>query len=275
MIGTTQQAIGVGKASVFTFEIAKLIFDQRKLLKFVNLVAQQVETRVALGASAGQVFTFILQLSPATPGVAQFGTSRHGKGEIVLTCRQQPIHHDLLAHVIPIAIPIEIDPSIQIAARCGGNNGYRNHVAFDQHRTEDDTVVKLVATQCCIRLDIDIGTEEQGEILALTVESAKRSNDLATLRYSEGFSDYERVLNAQQALFNQQLRYVANRGDAVTTLANLYTALGGGWENRDGLPYINPETLEVMQERTDWGGMIDDAMPSEEDKERRFRKVDW
>ncbi len=33
--------------------------------------------------------------------------------------------------------------------------------------------------------------------------------------------------------------------------------LGGGWENRDGLPYIDPETLELMQDRTDWGDLIE------------------
>jgi len=89
-----------------------------------------------------------------------------------------------------------------------------------------------------------------------TVESAVRSNELSTLRYSEGFSDYERVLNSQQALFQQQQRYITNQGDIVRNVIALYKALGGGWENRDGLPYIDPETLEVMQERTDWGDMI-------------------
>jgi len=120
-----------------------------------------------------------------------------------------------------------------------------------------------------------IGTRQQNVILAQTVASAIRSNELSTLRYSEGFSDYERVLNAQQALFNQQLRHISNQGDTVSALVDLYTALGGGWEHRDGLPYVDPNTLETMQERTDWGGIIDDAMPREEDRESRFRKADW
>jgi outer membrane protein TolC len=102
-----------------------------------------------------------------------------------------------------------------------------------------------------------IGTRKQHEILVDTVVSAIRSNELSTLRYSEGFSDYERVLNAQQALFQQQQRYITNQADIVRNVIALYKALGGGWENRDGLPYINPETLEVMQARTDWGDMID------------------
>ena len=101
-----------------------------------------------------------------------------------------------------------------------------------------------------------IGTKKQHVILEKTVESAIRSNELSTLRYSEGFSDYERVLNSQQALFQQQQRYITNQGDIVRNVIALYKALGGGWENRDGLPWIDPETLEVMQVRTDWGDMI-------------------
>lgn len=101
-----------------------------------------------------------------------------------------------------------------------------------------------------------IGARKQREILEQTVTSAIRSNELSTLRYSEGFSDYERVLNAQQALFNQQQRYISVQGDVINNLVSLYKALGGGWENRDGLPYVDPETLKLMQERTDWGDLI-------------------
>jgi len=101
-----------------------------------------------------------------------------------------------------------------------------------------------------------LGSRKQHEILAKTVESAIRSNELATLRYREGFSDYERVLNSQQALFNQQQRFIGNQAEIVLSLVDLYKALGGGWQTRDGAPYIHPETLEQMNERTDWGDLI-------------------
>jgi hypothetical protein len=95
------------------------------------------------------------------------------------------------------------------------------------------------------------------------VVSARRSNELSMLRYQEGFSDYQRVLDAQQALFTQQQRYITIKGDSVRYLVALYKALGGGWESRDGLPYIRPATLEVMQERTDWGDSIETARPGD------------
>ena len=103
-----------------------------------------------------------------------------------------------------------------------------------------------------------IGARAQHDILEQTVESAKRSNELSTLRYKEGFSDYERVLNAQQALFSQQQRYVSNQGETVLALVNLYKSLGGGWEqNITPTSTIDPETLEIMDNRTDWGDMLD------------------
>jgi NodT family efflux transporter outer membrane factor (OMF) lipoprotein len=101
------------------------------------------------------------------------------------------------------------------------------------------------------------GATGQSRILAETVASARRSNEISTLRYQEGFSDYQRVLDSQQALFTQQQRYITSRGDAVRSLVALYKALGGGWQGRAGLPYLDDETLQLMQQRTDWGGLLE------------------
>jgi outer membrane protein TolC len=110
-----------------------------------------------------------------------------------------------------------------------------------------------------------MGAREQTTLLADTVKSAERSNDLSTLRYKEGFSDYQRVLNAQQALFTQQQRYASTQGETVLNLVALYKALGGGWENRDNLPWIDPQTLQIMQQRTDWGDLLETPHPSTAD----------
>ena len=102
-----------------------------------------------------------------------------------------------------------------------------------------------------------VGALEQDRILAQAVDSANRSNDLAMLRYQEGFSNYQRVLDAQQSLFVQQARYVGNRGGAVLSVVDLYKALGGGWEIHGGTYEVSPETQEEMQQRTDWGDYFD------------------
>ena len=108
-----------------------------------------------------------------------------------------------------------------------------------------------------------IGSREQTALLAETVKSAERSNALSTLRYQEGFSDYQRVLNAQQSLFTQQQRYVGTQGDAVLNLVALYKALGGGWENQDGTPRVDPQTRQLMEQRTDWGDLLETPYPTD------------
>jgi NodT family efflux transporter outer membrane factor (OMF) lipoprotein len=101
------------------------------------------------------------------------------------------------------------------------------------------------------------GAQQQDEILEKAVTSARRSTDLSLLRYQEGFADYQRVLDAQQRLFTQQGRYVANKGELALVVIALYRALGGGWELSGEIDLVDPPTRAVMQERTDWGGLLD------------------
>ena len=107
------------------------------------------------------------------------------------------------------------------------------------------------------------GSELQTDILTRAVVSAKRSNTLSVLRYKEGFSDYQRVLDAQQALFTQQARLVTQRGTSVNNLVSLYTSLGGGWENQTGLPLISEESRQQMEQRTNWGDLLEESTPNE------------
>jgi len=102
------------------------------------------------------------------------------------------------------------------------------------------------------------GAVRQDELLAITVDSARRSSDVAQLRFNEGFADYQRVLDAQQSLFTQQARYVANYSSIASSFIALYLALGGGWELRDAADMIDAQTLEMMQERTNWGDLIEE-----------------
>lgn len=102
------------------------------------------------------------------------------------------------------------------------------------------------------------GAQAQKAILVEGVVSAQRSNDLSMLQYKEGFSGYQRVLDAQKSLFSQQNRYASSQGQAVQSVVQLYKALGGGWEVRDGKPFVDENTLTVMRERTNWGDLLDD-----------------
>ena len=101
-----------------------------------------------------------------------------------------------------------------------------------------------------------IGSQEQDAILTETVKSARRSTELSMIRYQEGFADYQRVLDAQQALFGQQQRYVQNKGFAIRSLIAVYKALGGGWQDGSAA-FVDEATKIEMQKRTDWGELLE------------------
>ena len=103
-----------------------------------------------------------------------------------------------------------------------------------------------------------VGAREQGRILAEAVEAATRSNDLSLLRFREGFSDYQRVLDSQQRLFSQQQRLVSSQAAIVRSTVTLYKALGGGWQDRSGMPLPNRDNQDMMKSRTDWGDLLGD-----------------
>ena len=100
------------------------------------------------------------------------------------------------------------------------------------------------------------GRLAQDEILAKGVIASQRSTDLSLLRYTEGFADYQRVLDSQQSLFSQQQRYVTNKGSAVRSLIALYRALGGGWQTQEG-SFVDEASRAQMEERVDWGDYLE------------------
>ena len=120
-----------------------------------------------------------------------------------------------------------------------------------------DTVVQAAREAGNAVADL-VGSRTQDRILADAVQSALRSNELSLIRFREGFSEYQRVLDSQQRLFAQEQRYISNLADIVRNTVELYKALGGGWEDREGMPVIDQENLEMMRERTNWGELLSD-----------------
>jgi NodT family efflux transporter outer membrane factor (OMF) lipoprotein len=99
----------------------------------------------------------------------------------------------------------------------------------------------------------------QRQVLALTqsVDSAMKAVDLAEQQYRGGIADYTRVLTTQDFLTTEQSRLVATRGSVALNVVALYRALGGGWELRESQDLVPAQIKEQMQERTNWGEMID------------------
>jgi NodT family efflux transporter outer membrane factor (OMF) lipoprotein len=86
--------------------------------------------------------------------------------------------------------------------------------------------------------------------------AAQRSVDLSFVQYREGAVDYQRVLDAQRSLLQEQNTLAQTRSSIATNLIALYKALGGGWELRQGQPFVSDTTRVEMEHRTNWGDML-------------------
>jgi NodT family efflux transporter outer membrane factor (OMF) lipoprotein len=141
---------------------------------------------------------------------------------------------------------------------------YRNTVLNAAKEAEDATIGFLKS-------------QEQRSELQKTYEAAKRSTDLSLYQYKEGLVDYIRVLDSQRNLVTSQEALVRVTGDIATNLIALYKALGGGWETRAETDFVDKPIRKQMEERTDWGDLLEPGeldLP-EKEKTNRWRLPDW
>jgi hypothetical protein len=69
-------------------------------------------------------------------------------------------------------------------------------------------------------------------------------------------STYQRVIDPQRDLTEEQDNLASVMGSVVTNLISTYKALGGGWELREGRDLVPVETQEQMRDRTYWGDLL-------------------
>ena len=102
---------------------------------------------------------------------------------------------------------------------------------------------------------------EQATARALdeSVLSAERSVELAISQYRAGLVTYQRVVDTQRFLVQQQDRAAESRGKVALNLVAAYKALGGGWQLKHGVPALSPEVREQMKTRTNWGALLPDS----------------
>jgi NodT family efflux transporter outer membrane factor (OMF) lipoprotein len=114
--------------------------------------------------------------------------------------------------------------------------------------------------------------------LADAVKASKRSVDLSMIQYREGLVDYQRVLDTQRFLTEQQDDLVFTAGSVGLNLVAMYRALGGGWEIRGENDFIPVSIKEEMEARTNWGDMLspkETEYPPSQDVKKIFHRPDW
>jgi multidrug efflux system outer membrane protein len=62
------------------------------------------------------------------------------------------------------------------------------------------------------------------------VESLQKAADLARVRYSNGYSSYLEVLDAERQLFGAEMQAAAALAGRLNSIVDVCMALGGGWD---------------------------------------------
>jgi NodT family efflux transporter outer membrane factor (OMF) lipoprotein len=97
------------------------------------------------------------------------------------------------------------------------------------------------------------------------VKAAQRAEELALIQYREGAEDYQRVLDAQRSLLQEQNNLAEVRSSVATSWIAVYKALGGGWEFSRGKAFVPEPMQREMKERTDWGDLLNEPRGPEKD----------
>ena len=125
-----------------------------------------------------------------------------------------------------------------------------------------------------------VRAQQRSKLLDDSVASAMRSVDLAVIQYRDGAVDYTRVLNTQQSLVTQQDQSTAARGEIARNLVNMYRALGGGWQLREGNDFVPDSIKETMKARTNWGDLLtpdaqETALPPRSVPDDSYQWPEW
>ncbi len=139
---------------------------------------------------------------------------------------------------------------------------YQNSVLKAQQEVEDGLIAFLK-------------TQDAAEYLAQSTAAAQRSLNLATIQYREGITDFTTVLTAEQTLLQQQDQFATTLGDIASSLVNVYRALGGGWQIREGLDFVPAPIKEAMAKRTHWGDLLEPMPVPSELPNNQIRAPQW
>jgi NodT family efflux transporter outer membrane factor (OMF) lipoprotein len=121
---------------------------------------------------------------------------------------------------------------------------YQNTVLQAQQEVEDARAA-FAAAQATLAALID------------AAGSARRTTQLAIVRYKEGAADYTTVLTALQLQLQIEDGLASARGAVPLALVSVYRALGGGWQLRAGQQLLPASTRKEMHQRTYWGHLPD------------------
>ncbi|MDH3830058.1 MAG: efflux transporter outer membrane subunit [Gammaproteobacteria bacterium] len=124
---------------------------------------------------------------------------------------------------------------------------YRNSILQAQSEVENSIVAYL-------------SNQRQSHEYRLATDAALRASSVSSEQYQDGLVDFDTVINVLASLRAQQDLQASTEGLVAASLVEVYRALGGGWEIRDGKApdtLLPEETRDQMLQRTKyWEGHL-------------------
>lgn len=197
--------------------------------------------------------------------------------------------HSLVQMLHPIGRAFSIGPSFQWNLLNYGqitNNVRLQDATLQQYLVDYQN--KVLDAQKEVENGIATYTLSASEagFLRRSASEAKGALDIAMLEYQQGTRDFTTVLTAEQGLLTAENNLAVATGETSKGLVLLYRALGGGWQIRDGKPFITEATAIEMRKRTDWGNLLPTTeqpndpetpadLPSPQDVSPNIRLPEW
>jgi NodT family efflux transporter outer membrane factor (OMF) lipoprotein len=129
-----------------------------------------------------------------------------------------------------------------------------------------------------------LDSQTQVAHLRESVVAANAALRIALTEFNLGTRDFTTVLTAEQNLYSAQNALAVASGNVSSGLTEVFRALGGGWQIRDGNEFVPPAVRDEMRARTNWGDVLPPAgqpqppapgLPSSQDIGPRVRAPEW
>ena len=128
-------------------------------------------------------------------------------------------------------------------------------------------------------------SQTESAYLKKGVTEAQEAVKIGLIEYDLGSRDFTTMLNAQQYVYNTETSQATAAGNVSKGLVMIYRSLGGGWQIREGKPFVPETVAQEMRARTDWGDIMGPEgsgpeqtpaqLPAPEDVGPLIRWPDW
>lgn len=140
------------------------------------------------------------------------------------------------------------------------NNIRIQDARFQETLTNYNKQVLLAVQEVSTALSAYQLNQTQKTLAFNSVDASVRAYNISLTQYENGQISFERLLNSLEKMTRSEDAYAIVKGNVANQVVALYKSLGGGWEAQTGRAFIRPGTQEQLQNRTDWGDLLDDAV---------------